>query len=263
MSEFWHLLGRRKTADLTKLLGISSAELQDWLALIRMLDTEPGSQLVEPVAHWVKPDILVTKAGDEYVVTLVDRDLPRLRLNPAYLRLADNKADAETRDYVRERARSAEWLLNAVAHRQRTIVKAAESIVSFQRDFFEHGVSCLKPLVLQEVAHDIGVSESTVSRTVNGKYMQTPLGVFELKYFFHSALTNVSGAEVSSVTVKERIRALVRREEPAHPLSDDAITQRLRGEGVVLSRRVVAKYRSELRIPPSATRRRAWPVLGE
>jgi RNA polymerase sigma-54 factor len=162
---------------------------------------------------------------------------------------------AETRDYVKDKLRSALWLLKSVDQRQRTIHKVAESIVKHQRGFLDGGIAHLRPLVLRDVASDIGMHESTVSRVVANKYMHTPRGVYEMRFFFHSGITSTLGESVSSVTIKDRIRRLIDSEDQSQPLSDSRIAEILRAEGLPLARRTVAKYREELRIPPSNLRR--------
>ena len=180
----------------------------------------------------------------------------RLRISPVYRKLLNNQEQTEeTRAYVKEKLRSALWLLKAVDQRQETIQRVARSIASFQREFLDRGIEYLRPLVLREVADDIGVHESTVSRAVNHKYMHTPGGVFEMKFFFHSGLNNTAGDSVSSVSVKQRIRTIIQNEDQRKPLSDSRIDKILRGEGLILARRTIAKYREELKIPASNRRK--------
>jgi RNA polymerase sigma-54 factor len=186
-----------------------------------------------------------------------DDGLPQLRINPIYKRLIDKGGDTsdETRAYVKDKFRSALWLLKSVDQRQKTIYKVARSIVAFQTEFLDHGIEHLKPLVLRDVANDIGMHESTVSRVVNNKYMHTPQGVFEMKYFFHSGISSSYGENVSSVTIKQRIRKIIEVEDAKRPLSDSKIVSILQKEGLVLARRTIAKYREELRIPTSNQRK--------
>jgi RNA polymerase sigma-54 factor len=161
----------------------------------------------------------------------------------------------ETRNYVKEKLRSALWLLKSVDQRQRTIYKVSESIVRHQRGFLDHGITQLRPLVLRDVATDIGMHESTVSRVVANKYMHTPRGVYELRFFFHSGITSTMGEAISSVTIKDKIKKMIEGEDPSRPLSDSRIAELLGGDGLPLARRTVAKYREELRIPPSNLRK--------
>jgi RNA polymerase sigma-54 factor len=191
---------------------------------------------------------------------LNEEGLPQLRISPTYRRLLDknagsNQANDETRAYVKDKFRSALWLIKSVDQRQKTIQKVANSILNFQREFLDHGIEYLRPLVLRDVANDIGMHESTVSRVVNNKYMHTPQGVFELKYFFHSGISSSYGDSVSSVTIKQRIRKIIENEDPRKPLSDSKIVSILQKEGLMLARRTIAKYREELKIPTSNQRK--------
>ena len=183
--------------------------------------------------------------------------LPQLRISPVYRRLLDKGGEAsdETRAYVKDKFRAALWLLKSVDQRQKTIVKVATSIINFQRAFLDHGIEHLRPLVLRDVANDIGMHESTVSRVVNNKYMHTPQGVYELKFFFHSGISSSYGESVSSVTIKQRIKKIVEAEDQRRPLSDSKIMNILQKEGLVLARRTIAKYREELKIPTSNQRK--------
>ena len=193
----------------------------------------------------------------KYVAVLNEDGLPQMRISPVYRRLLDKGADNsdETRAYVKDKFRSALWLIKSVEQRQKTIHKVATSIINFQRDFLDHGIEHLRPLVLRDVANDIGMHESTVSRVVTNKYMHTPQGVFEMKYFFHSGISSSYGESVSSVTIKQRIRKIIENEDPRKPLSDSKIVSILQREGLVLARRTIAKYREELKIPTSNQRK--------
>ena len=175
----------------------------------------------------------------------------------AYRRLLDKSGEntEETRAYVKDKFRSALWLIKSVDQRQKTILKVATSIINFQRDFLDHGIEHLRPLVLRDVANDIGMHESTVSRVVNNKYMHTPQGVYEMKFFFHSGISSSFGESVSSVTIKQRIRKIIEAEDAKRPLSDSKIVSILQKEGLMLARRTIAKYREELKIPTSNQRK--------
>jgi len=184
--------------------------------------------------------------------------LPQMRISPVYRRLLDKTSTEnsdETRAYVKDKFRSALWLIKSVEQRQKTIHKVATSIINFQKDFLDHGIEHLRPLVLRDVANDIGMHESTVSRVVTNKYMHTPQGVFEMKYFFHSGISSSYGESVSSVTIKQRIRKIIENEDPRKPLSDSKIVSMLQREGLELARRTIAKYREELKIPTSNQRK--------
>ena len=203
------------------------------------------------------PDVSVVKVEDQYVAVLNEDGMPQLRISPVYRRMLDKGSNnsEETRAYVKEKFRSALWLIKSVDQRQKTIHKVATSIIHFQREFLDLGIEHLRPLVLRDVANDIGMHESTVSRVVNNKYMHTPQGVFEMKYFFHSGIHSSYGETVSSVTIKQRIRKIIEQEDARKPLSDSRIVRLLQEDGLVLARRTIAKYREELRIPTSSQRK--------
>ena len=245
--------------EIARLMEITPEEVAHHVEIIRRLDPKPGLRYATQRSQYITPDVLIVKEGDDYKVVLNDDGLPRLRISPTYRRMLDEKdADAaEARSYVKEKLRSALWLLKSVDQRQRTIYRVAESIVRHQRGFLDGGIAHLRPLVLRDVANDIGMHESTVSRVVANKYMHTPRGVYEMRFFFHSGITSTLGESVSSVTIKDRIRRLIEAEDGANPFSDSKIAEILRAEGLPLARRTVAKYREELRVPPSNLRRSA------
>jgi RNA polymerase sigma-54 factor len=243
--------------EIARQMGLTMDEVSHHLEIIRRLDPRPGLKYSPNRSTYVVPDVFVVKEGDEFKILLNDDGLPKLRISPTYKRMLDVKdaGSEETRNYVREKLRSALWLLKSVDQRQRTIYKVSESIVRHQRGFLEHGIAHLRPLVLRDVANDIGMHESTVSRVVANKYMHTPRGVYELRFFFHSGITSTMGEAVSSVTIKDRIRKMIENEDASRPLSDSRIAELLGREGLPLARRTVAKYREELRIPPSNLRK--------
>jgi len=243
--------------EISRQMGLTAEEVGHHLEIIRGLDPRPGNRYSPDRSAYILPDVFVVKEDDEYKIVLNDDGLPKLRISPTYRRMLDDKGagSEETRAYVKDKLRSALWLLKSVDQRQRTIYKVSESIVRHQRAFLDHGVSHLRPLVLRDVANDIGMHESTVSRVVANKYMHTPRGVFELRFFFHSGITSVMGEAVSSVSIKQRIRKMIEEEDAQRPLSDSRIADLLGAEGLPLARRTVAKYREELRIPPSNLRK--------
>ncbi len=225
--------------------------------LIGGLDPRPGLLYSSEDTHYISPDIFVHKVGDDYVVMLNDEGLPNLRLAPHYLAArAGGGLDARADEYVGDKMRSAQWLIKSIQQRQRTIFRVAKSIVKFQREFLERGVEGLRPLVLRDVAEDIGMHESTISRVTTNKYMQTPQGLYELKYFFNSSLSTSDGDAVSSESVKNRIREIIDREDSRKPLSDKVIAEMLSDETVNIARRTVTKYREMLKIGSSSERRR-------
>jgi RNA polymerase sigma-54 factor len=257
VSEHMQLLKNHQVPELARKLGMSIDELKPHIELIRHLDPKPGSRHNPSQSQYVIPDVYVVKIEDAYVAVLNEEGLPQLRISPVYRRLLDKGAENtdETRAYVKDKFRSALWLIKSVEQRQKTIHKVATSIINFQREFLDHGIEYLRPLVLRDVANDIGMHESTVSRVVTNKYMHTPQGVFEMKYFFHSGIASSFGEAVSSVTIKQRIRKIIEQEDPRKPLSDSKIVSILQREGLELARRTIAKYREELKIPTSNQRK--------
>lgn len=244
-------------AEIAKAVACSTEEISTHIDIIKSLDPKPGARYSPSRSNYVVPDVYVVKEGDEYKVVLNDDSLPRLRISPTYKRMLDNKEPGSeaTREYVKDKLRSALWLLKSVDQRQRTIYRVSESIVRHQKAFLDRGLEHLRPLVLRDVANDIGMHESTVSRVVANKYMHTPRGVYELRFFFHSGITSSVGETVSSVTIKDKIRKMIEAENQTQPLSDSRIAELLSREGLKLARRTVAKYREEIRLPPSNLRR--------
>jgi RNA polymerase sigma-54 factor len=257
--DFMKQLQGHQYGEIGKQLNLTPEEVAQHLEIVKHLDPKPGLRYSPRTSDYVIPDVLVFKEGDEYKIVLNDDGLPKLRISPTYRRMLDKKepGSEETRNYVKDKLRSALWLLKSVDQRQRTIYKVTESIVRHQRGFFDHGVKALRPLVLRDVALDIGMHESTVSRVVANKYVHTPRGVYELRFFFHSGITSSMGDAVSSVSIKDRIRKMIEGEDSLRPLSDSKIAEVLGREGLPLARRTVAKYREELRIPPSNLRKAA------
>jgi len=257
VTEHLRMLQNHQIPELAKKLGLSVDDLKPHIETIRHLDPKPGSRFNRRESQYVIPDVYVVKVDDQYVAALNEDGLPQLRISPVYRRLLEKSTEnpEETRAYVKDKFRSALWLIKSVEQRQRTIHKVATSIINFQRDFLDHGIEFLRPLVLRDVANDISMHESTVSRVVTNKYMHTPQGVFEMKYFFHSGISSSYGDHVSSVTIKQRIRKIIEGEDPRKPMSDSKIVSILQKEGLVLARRTIAKYREELKIPTSNQRK--------
>lgn len=251
-------LATKAVPVLARQMSAPPEELQQAIDVLRRLDPKPGRRYDSARTIYVEPDVQVVKVDDDYVVLFNDDGLPRLRVSSFYRRLlvAGNGAlDGEGRTYLREKMRAAQWLMKSLDQRKRTIVRVAESIVRKQRDFLDWGVAHLKPLILRDVADDIGMHESTVSRVVSNKWMATPRGLLPMKFFFHSAISSSAGEDVSSLAVKGKIKALVDAEDSAHPLSDARLSELLAREGIRIARRTVAKYREELHIPSSSIRK--------
>ena len=252
------LLQNHRLPELARRLGLTLAGLREHLDVLQRLDPKPGSAHNPIRSHYVIPDVTVVKVDNDYVAVLNEDGMPQLRISPVYRRMISKGSTTpeETKVYVRDKFKSALWLIRSVDQRQKTIHKVATSIIRFQRDFLDYGVEHLRPLVLRDVGDDIGMHESTVSRVVTNKYMHTPQGVLEMRYFFHHALHTTFGEGISSVAIKQRIRKMIEREDARHPLSDARIMRRLgEEEGLTLARRTIAKYREEMKIPTSSRRK--------
>jgi RNA polymerase sigma-54 factor len=238
-------------------LGISVEEVAVAARVIGGLEPRPGRAFGGEDPVYIVPDIYVYKVGDDFHVVLNDDGLPRLRINSLYREVLSRGtvASKDTKAYVHEKVRSAMWLIKSIHQRQRTIYRVMQSIIKFQRDFFERGINHLKPLNLRDVADDIEMHESTVSRVTTNKYAHTPQGIFELKYFFNSSINKLDGETIASESVKERILHLIRNEDPRRPLSDQRIAEMLRVANINIARRTVTKYRESLNLLSSTKRR--------
>jgi RNA polymerase sigma-54 factor len=259
--DHWDEFMQRKFVQISKALGIEMKTLEGIVEVIKHLDPKPGRKYSNERAIYVEPDVYIHKVGDEYVIVLNEDGMPKLRINGSYramLNSMDSKSDGETVNYIKDKIRSAVWLIKSLDQRQRTIYKVAESIVKHQREFLERGIDYLRPLVLRDVADDIQMHESTVSRVVSNKYMHTPRGLFLMKYFFHSGIDSDTGEDISSLTVKKKIQSFIEGEDPRKPLSDSKIMKILNDEGINIARRTVAKYRDELNIPSSTDRKQIF-----
>ena len=246
-------LEARRYAQLAKRLGVEPADVQRARKRIAGLEPKPGRKYGAGDVRYVTPDVYVHRIGDEYVVTLNEDGLPRLKVNATYRSLLADGGEAKA--YVQDKLRAAAWLIRSIHQRQRTLLGVARSLVKFQRDFLDRGVAHLRPLVLRDVADDVDIHESTVSRAIADKYIATPRGLYPLKKFFTTGLKRRFGEDVSAESVKVRIREMIDAEDPRRPLSDVAIAKRLARGNVPIARRTVAKYRETLRILPSAKRK--------
>ncbi len=260
--QFDNLVNRR-FPEIARQLKCSVEEVQHAADVIATLNPRPGLQVSSEDPKYVVPDLLVERVDDEYVVLLNDRHLPRLRISAAYESVLRDKkkadctaGEAKTREYVQGKLNSARWLIQTIEQRRRTMIKVMNCIIREQREFFDKGIAFLRPLTLQQVARQIDMHESTVSRVCSGKYVQTPRGVFELKFFFSSGLETEDGEDVSARTAKDIIRTLIEEEDKKVPLSDQHIAQLLHERGLRIARRTVAKYREQLSILPARFRRR-------
>jgi len=260
--EAWDLFLRRQFPAVAKKLGVELAELEEEVELVRTLETHPGRQFSTDRPHYIEPDVFVRRVGDEYVIQLNDDGLPRLRVSRAYRRMLQTMRGEgrhnEAQQFIKDKIRSAVWLIKSLDQRQRTIYKVAASIVRQQNEFLDKGIEHLRPMVLRDVAEDIGMHESTVSRVVSNKYIHTHRGLFPMKFFFHSGIDREYGDNISSLTVKRKIEQLIQAEDPKRPLSDSELMRILNREGIQIARRTVAKYRDELSIPSSTDRKQIF-----
>ncbi len=253
-------LEKKNYVNIVRKLKIPMPEVLRLVALIISMDPKPGSVFNQERAQPIVPDVYIVKQGNDYKVVLNEDGLPRLRINNLYKEvmggLKKGPRVAEGKQYVRERVQSATWLIKSIEQRQKTIEKVAQSIVQYQRDFFDRGINHLRPLVLKQVADDVEMHESTISRVSTNKYMLTPRGIFELKYFFSSSIQTANGEDIASKSVKEKIRKIISEEEGQKPLSDQDIVRILQRDGINIARRTVAKYREMLGILPSSRRKK-------
>jgi RNA polymerase sigma-54 factor len=242
--------------EIARALARPIEAVQQALDYIRTLDPRPGLRYNKTQPRLIEPDVAFVKHGDEWLVVMNDEDVPQLRLNPTYKRLLTKETnDKDTRNYVKERYKSAIQLIKNIEQRKQTIVKVCYSILARQQDFLEKGIDQLKPMMIKEVAEEIGVHPSTVSRAVSSKYAHTPQGVFELRYFFSESVNGPQGGNTSLLILKRRVKKLIEEEDPARPLTDEQITRILQSQGIQVTRRTVAKYREDMRIPSTHQRR--------
>jgi len=245
----------RRFDKLARELKVSMTDIADAAKEISTLEPKPGRDYGDGDIRYITPDVYIQKVADEFVVTLNDEGLPRLRVSQFYRRVLGQAETSEAKGYIQDKMRAAAWLIKSIHQRQRTLYMVTQSIIKFQRDFLEHGVSHLRPLVLKDVANDIGMHESTVSRATANKYAHTPQGIFELKYFFTSSLRSSDGEDVSAESVRKKIREMITSEDPKRPFSDQCIAERLAKDNIDIARRTVAKYRELMGILPSSKRK--------
>ena len=257
VSNHLKLVETRQMRELAKVLGRPMEHIQIALDVIRHLDPYPGLRYSSQGARQVEPDVYIFKEGDEYIIQLNDDDLPQLRLNAQYRKMLDRdqEPNKEIRNYVKDRYAAAIQLIKNIEQRKQTILKVCQSIVRRQLEFLEHGIDQLKPMMIKEVAEEIGVHPSTVSRAVASKYADTPQGVFELRYFFSEAVQGIAGSATPLLILKRRVKKMIEEEDAQHPLTDEQITARLKAEGIDVTRRTVAKYREDMKIPSTHQRR--------
>ncbi len=254
--EHLEALGARKYTQIAKALKVPVDAVQEIAQYIATLEPKPGRRFSSETAAYVVPEVFVQKVNDTYVVTLNDEQIPHLRISKHYRALMESASTTpEVKSYIMDKIRSGAFLIKSIHQRQQTIRSIATEIVKVQDGFLGKGVAHLRPLTMSEVADVLGIHETTVSRAVSGKYMQTPQGIYEMKYFFTPGYKRADGETVSNKTIKDRIHQMIDREDPAKPLSDQALANRLKAEGLTVARRTVAKYREELKIMPSHMRK--------
>lgn len=261
VAEHFHELDRKTHTQLAQSLNVTAEKVQQAMDELRSLSPRPAQGRFTVAARPVVPDLVVERMEDQCVVYHNDRNVPRLRINNSYRDLLKRgqNVPTETKQYVREKLEQARWLLNAINQRRSTMVRVMEAIVEEQKEFFEKGPSFLKPLIMEDIARKVSVNVATISRVANDKYVQTPQGVYEIKYFFNAGVERSDGGEsVTKTSVKQRIAAIIEAEEPSNPLSDQEIHQKLQAEGVKMARRTVTKYREELHIPAARFRRKVF-----
>ncbi|MDR3746730.1 MAG: RNA polymerase factor sigma-54 [Acidobacteriota bacterium] len=251
-----HALQNKHYKEVAKAMGRPLEAVMSGVDFIRTLDPRPGLRYNKAETRLIEPDVAFVKQGDEYLVLMNDEEVPQLRLNPTYRRLLSRDvAEKEVRNYVKERYKSAIQLIKNIEQRKQTILRVCYSILNRQRDFLDKGIDELKPMMIKEVAEEIGVHPSTVSRAVANKYAHTPQGVFELRYFFSESVNGPEGSGTSLLILKRRVKKLIEEEDPSRPLTDEQITRILQGQGIQVTRRTVAKYREDMRIPSTHQRR--------
>jgi len=260
VSHYLAHLRNRNFQHIGKKLGIPPARVMESVKLISDLEPKPGRAFTADEAQAIIPDVFIYKIEGDYVIALNEDEIPRLKINALYRNILSNQANAQEGDrkYIQDKLKSAVWLIKSIYQRQKTIYKVTESIVRFQREFLDGGVNYLKPLVLRDVAEDIQMHESTISRATNNKYIHTPQGIFELKFFFNNSISSIRGEDFASESVKHLIREIIAKENPRNPFSDEKIVKVLRGYNINIARRTVAKYRESLRILSSNERRRLF-----
>lgn len=254
-----HDLETRNFPAIAKALKIPMEKVIENVHIVAELEPVPGRQFGGDTTQYVVPDVYVFKVSGEWVVSLNDEGLPQLKVNKMYENmLAKLEKDGKEKEYIQDKIKAASWLIKSIQQRQRTIFRVTETIVQRQKDFFDHGVEYLKPMILKDVAEDIGMHESTISRVTNNKYIHTPWGIFELKYFFNSSVARADGDSMASASVKKMINDMVKAEDPKRPLADQKIVEILEERGINLARRTVAKYREQLNILPSSKRKKLF-----
>jgi RNA polymerase sigma-54 factor len=256
LQEHMDLLGSRDYRTLARKMQLKENELKEAIDLIQQLDPRPGNSVIQSESQYVIPDVAVSKRNSKWVVELNPDAMPRVRINETYASMARHARNSSDSQFIRSHLQEAKWFIKSLESRNETLLKVANCIVQQQQDFFEYGEEAMKPMVLNDVAEAVEMHESTISRVTTQKFMHTPRGIFELKYFFSSHVNTDNGGECSSTAIRALIKKLVAAENPAKPLSDSKIADLLTEQGIMVARRTIAKYRESLSIPPSSQRKR-------
>lgn len=258
VEEHIHELDRKSILQVSKLMGVSLEKAQQAMSIIKGLSPKPVQGRFDSAAMPIIPDLIIERYGEDYIVFHNDRNVPRLRINTGYRNLVKrgNKSSKDTKKYIRQKLEQARWLLNSINQRRSTMIRVMESIIERQREFFDRGPAFLKPLIMEDIAQMVNMNVATISRVSNSKYVQTPLGVYEIRYFFNSGIARADGENISKRSVKQRIEDIIRDEPMDKPFSDQQIYRQLNEEGIKLARRTVTKYREELKIQSARLRKR-------
>ncbi|MFZ5980190.1 MAG: RNA polymerase factor sigma-54, partial [Candidatus Zixiibacteriota bacterium] len=258
VNEHLNDLEKKSILQLSKIMKVPFEKIQKAVEVIKGLSPSPTYGRFDTAAMPVVPDLIVERFGDEFVVYHNDKNIPRLRINANYKELVKrgNKSSKDTKDYIKQKLEQARWLLNSINQRRSTMIRVMEAIIEEQKEFFDKGSAFLKPLIMEDIAQKLDMNVATISRVSNGKYVQTPLGVYEIKYFFNSGISRENGDDMSKRSVKQHIEEIIKKENPEKPLSDQEIYRMLNDEGIKLARRTVTKYREELKIKPARFRKR-------
>lgn len=260
LDEAFPKLEKQDYKGIARTLGVGQEQVFEAMRDLAELDPKPGLIFSADAIDYITPDIYVHKVGDEYHVVLNDDGMPKLRISQLYRNVMKNSkgVDSKEKEFLQEKMRAAAWLIKSIHQRQRTIYRVAESIVKMQQEFFDKGVSFMKPMILRDIAEDVGIHESTACRVCTNKYMYTPQGTFELRYFFNSSISRDNGDDLASESVKNRIKEMISAENPKKPFSDQALTESLESEGINIARRTVSKYREALGILSSSKRKKRF-----
>ncbi len=251
-------LEKKRYSLIAKALKVTIKDIQLAANAIEALEPKPGRPFASSQVQYIVPDVYVVKKDGSYVILLNDEGMPRLRVSPFYKNLMTQGGDEATKDYIETKLRSAQWLIKSIEQRNKTIYRVAESIVVRQKEFLDKGIDYLKPMILKDVAEDIGMHESTISRVTTSKYVHTPQGMYELKYFFSGSIASITGDDLSSITVRNLIHKTINEEDPKNPLNDRQIVNILKSKNIDIARRTVAKYRGELKMPPASARKKPY-----